>query len=360
MKKEVRLLRDKAVDSLVLAVEIFNRPSDRGRPDAVLISLDHAFEMLLKAGIVHRGGKIREPRAKQTIGFDACVRRALSDGTVRFLTEEQALVLQTINALRDAAQHYLLEISEQQLYLHAQAGVTLFDDLLRELFGERLGSFLPERVLPVSVSPPRDLAVLMANEVQEIAALLEPGRRRRVEARSRVRSIAIMEASVEGQRVQPGRGDLDRLLDRISAGNDWTTIFPGVAALRLDTDGDGIPFSLRIVKADDALPIRLVSESDDPGAAVVAVKRVNELDYYSLGHQQVAERVGLTGPRTTAVIRALDLQSDQEYFKEIRIGSQVYKRYSPKTVERMNAELPLLDLDRIWDEHGPKRGPSRS
>ena len=129
MRREAKLLLNKACDSLLLGIEIFNRPHDRGRVSGVLIQIDHGFEMFLKAAIVHRGGKIRERDAKQTFGFDSCVRRGLSDGAIKFLTEEQALTLQTINGLRDAAQHHLLEISEDQLYLHVQAGVTLFQDL---------------------------------------------------------------------------------------------------------------------------------------------------------------------------------------------------------------------------------------
>jgi hypothetical protein len=99
MKREAKLLLAKACDSLILSIELFNRPYERGRISASLIHLDHGFEMLLKASILHRGGRIREKREKQTIGFDACVRRSLSDGTIRFLTEEQALVLQTINSV---------------------------------------------------------------------------------------------------------------------------------------------------------------------------------------------------------------------------------------------------------------------
>jgi hypothetical protein len=47
--------------------------------------MDHAFEMLFKAIILHRGGRIREPRSQQTISFDACVRKGLSDAQVKFL-----------------------------------------------------------------------------------------------------------------------------------------------------------------------------------------------------------------------------------------------------------------------------------
>lgn len=165
MRKETRLLKDKAIDALILSVEAFNRPDDRGRADSVVRDLSHAFEMLMKAAILHRGGRIRERRAPQTIGFDACVRKGLSDASVRFLTEEQALTIQMLNALRDAAEHHLVEVSEQQLYVQAQAALTLFADILRDVFAEEIGAYLPERVLPLSTSPPRDLTALVADEV---------------------------------------------------------------------------------------------------------------------------------------------------------------------------------------------------
>ena len=112
----------------------------------------------------------------------------------------------------------------------------------------------------------------MESEIQQISSLLEPRKRRRVEARAQARGLAIMEGSVNGERVQPSRGELDKVLDKIAAGTHWTEIFPGIAALRLDVDGGGIPFSLRIVKSEDAIPIRAVSAADEPAAAVVAIR----------------------------------------------------------------------------------------
>lgn len=121
MKKESRLLKEKATSSLLLSIDHFNRAWDVGRLEAVLILLDHSFEMLLKSAILFRGGRIRKPREKNTIGFDECVRTALSTGDIRFLKDEQALVLQAINGLRDAAQHHLLTLSEGQLvFPHAE------------------------------------------------------------------------------------------------------------------------------------------------------------------------------------------------------------------------------------------------
>jgi hypothetical protein len=117
MQREAKLLLTKAVDSLVLTVEHFNRPHGISREEAVLILLDRSFELLLKAVLVYKRRNIREKNANQTIAFDKCVRKCVSDRKARCLTEEQALTLQIINSLRDAAQHYFLDISEQQLYM---------------------------------------------------------------------------------------------------------------------------------------------------------------------------------------------------------------------------------------------------
>jgi hypothetical protein len=349
LRKEARLLLDRAIDALTLSIDHFNRSWGIARAEAVLLQLDRSFEMLLKAAIVHKGGRIRERRAKQTIGFDHCVRKCLTDASVKCLDAEQALTLQVINGLRDAAQHYVLEISEDELYLQAQAGVTLFRDMLRRVFGVDLVDYLPERVLPVSTRPPQDLLELFRGKIDEVRKLLKPGARKRVEARARIRPMAIMEGSVQGRHVQPGEGDLNRILKRIEAGEQLEQVFPGVSALRLQTDGSGAAINLRITKAE-GIPIKLVKEGE-PGAAVVAVKRVNEIDFYSLGLNGLAEKVGLSAPRTLAAVRHLKLQDDDECFKEIRIGASRFRRYSPTALDRLRKEVPKLDMQKVWKDH---------
>jgi len=353
MKREVRQLHGKAIDALLLAVEHFNRPSDRGRTQAVLIFLDHGFEMLLKAGILHRGGKIRERRAKQTLGFDACVRKALTDGKVKFLGNEQALTLEAVNGFRDAAQHHVLYVPEQQLYLHAQASLTLFADLIKALFNEKLREYLPERVLPLSTDPPKDLSLMLDDEFKTVRALLRPGKRQGLEAKARIRALAIFEAATKGERVQPSESELGGILRQISGGADSARVFPGVAALSLSTTGEGIPLTLRITKKEGA-PVHLVREGTSD-ATVVAVRRVDELGYYSLGHRQLSEHLNLSGPKTTALIKFLKIKDDPECHKEIQIGKAKFSRYSPKAVEKIKAAIDKLDMAKVWKEYGPKR-----
>jgi hypothetical protein len=349
VKKEAKILLEKSTQSLILSIELFNRPWDRGRVEAVLILLDHSFELLLKAAILYRGGKIRERRAKQTMGFDTCVRKAFSEGKIKFLTEEQVLQLQAINSLRDSAQHHFIDISEQLLYLHAQAGLTLFKDILKAVFKIDLKTKLPARVLPLSTTPPVDLATLFDNEVKEVHKLLQPGKRRHVEAAAKLRALAIMEGAIQGENLQPTQGELRRLGKAIKSGVSWTDIFPGVASINITAEGLGPSIDLRITK-EKGVPVTLVPEGT-PGAAVIGIKRVSELDFYNLGRDQLAAKVGLSGNKTTAIIWHANLKVDPECCKEFLIGKSKFTRYSQKAITRIKEELKKGSIDNIWERY---------
>lgn len=349
MRKEARLLLERALDSLVLAIEHFNRPSDRGRIETVLIQLDHSFEMLLKAAIVHQGGRIRERKTGQTIGFDHCVRKCFSDAQVKCLTENQALILRIINDLRDGAMHHIIIIPEEDLYVQTQTGVTLFDDLLQAVFNRSLADHLPVRVLPISTKPPRDLQVLFDDEFSQIQELIAPGKRRRAEARARLRPLAIMEFNVRGERRQPTDRELERLIRDLRPSSDWRLLFPGIASLTLDRQGHGLTFALRITR-QEGLPVRRAREEDRPEDTLI-YREVNLLDRYSMNLTQLRKHLGLTQPKALALIRHLGLQDDEECFKQFKLGASGFKRYSPKALQEMREALERVDMEEIWQQY---------
>ena len=353
MKKEVRQLREKAINALVISIDHFNRPWDRGRTEAVLIMLDHSFEMLLKAAIRQRQGKIRRAGENQTIGFNACVRKGLTDANVKFLTDEQALTLRTINGQRDAAQHYLVDMSEHQLYFYAQAGVTLFRDIHDDVFDDSLILELPERVLPVSTTVPKNLCALFDKEVDEIKGLLAPGTRKKMDAVAKARSLAVLESSVNGNYEQPSDRELTKVCQRLSGGEAWPSVFPGVASINITTELDGPTLSRRLTK-NTGTPVQLLKEGERNGA-VVAVRRVNELDFYSLGARELAKRVGLTTSKSRAMVDYLGLRDDPECFKEISIGTVRYPRYSPIAIKKIKTALEVESVDKIWVDYKTKR-----
>ncbi len=351
MKKEVKTLLGKAIDAIVLSVEFFNRPTRIGRQDAVLIHLDHGFEMLLKAAIVHRGGKIRKRGEEQTIGFEACINSCLLEPEVKFLSIDEAITLRAINGLRDAVQHYILDLSESQLYVYTQAGVTLFDMTLEKVFKSRLADYVPERILPISTRPPKDFVTLVDSELTQIRDLLQPGRRRGFEAKARLRSYAILERSIKGESVQPAEKEIEDYLAKLKT-RPWIEVFPGVAAVEIQVEGEGPTSALRLTRSR-GIPVKLVKEKDGTDA-IVAVRRVDELSYYGLGLYDVADKVGLTAPKTHAVIKCLKLQKYLEYFKVFRIGAQRYKRYSPRVLTAIREALKELDMREVWRRYRPR------
>lgn len=353
MIKEARTLHTKAVDSLVLSVDHFNRAWDRGRSEAVLIFMDRAFELLLKAIILHKGGSIRELRKEgTTIGFDFCLRKCLSDAKVKCLSEDEAIALQAMNTLRDAAQHYMIEVSEEHLYIHAQSAVTLFGRLCRDELSAPLKKDIPARMLPVCAKPPRDLGALFDAEFADIKAMVAPGSRKRLDAHAKLRALAVLQASLDGKKSQPSDRELRAIVSKINRGDDWRRIFPGVSTMTISSEGDGPGLSLRITRSQGEA-VRLVKEGD-PDATVIAVHKVNDLDFYSLGLHDLAQKLKGTAPKILRLIEHDGMQDNQEFFKLIRIGSQRHKRYSKKAFEYLKNRLTEVDLDEIWARARPR------
>lgn len=348
MRKEAKHLYQKAIDSLTLSIELFNRPNDCGRIHGVLIFMDHSFEMLLKASIIHKGGKIKEKGAKETIGFSACVRKGFSDNAIKFLSDTDVLTLQTINGLRDAAQHYTLEMSEQYLYFQAQAGLTLFRDIAKKVFNIDLKTQLPVRVLPLSTTPPMDIQAFFSTEVQEIKKLLAPKSRKKLEATEKLRALAIMENAIQGNESQPSDTELKALAKRLLKATNWGQLFPSVSTLSFTQNGYGPSLDLRITKSE-GVPVTVVPEGT-PGAGVVAIKRVNELDFYNLGRDQLAKKLGLTGPKTTAAVKHFGIKEDPECFKHLKVGNVPFDRYSQKAIEKIKEGLKTKTIEEIWNE----------
>lgn len=358
MKREVKVLLEKSTDSILLAIEHFNRPWDRGRQEIILVLLDRAFELLLKSIIVHKGGKIRQKVGKETIGFDSCVRKCLSDAKVKCLTEEEALSIQIINSFRDAAQHYVVDISEQQLYIYTQSGLTLYDKLLKEIYDKTLVDYLPERVLPVAAEPPTDLHNLMDVEFQQIKNLVTPRSRKRFHARAKLRAYAIIEMSLSGRREQPSEYQLRKITDRVQKGDTWQDIFPGMSRLEISPTGEGVQMSLRVTKSEGE-PICIVPEGT-PGASILAVRRVSELGFYNLSATMLAGKLNITRPKLLAIIKHLKIQDNKDYFKEFVIGKTKFKRYSPKSLQLLKEQIPKLNIQQIWDKYKPVRRRKRT
>ncbi len=341
-----RLLKEKAVASMRRMVTTFNGLEDEGRQTAVLLALQHAFEMLIKGALRERGVDVFDRGSGRSIGFEKCLRLA---GKHPKLTNEQLGVLRAIDALRDDEQHWLAVVNEGLLYIHSRAAITLFDEILEGVFGERLADHLPERVLPISTRPTMDLEVLVDEQYSQIRDLLRPGKRRRVEARAMLRGLLAIEGHVsEDARVS--EKDVNRVERGVREGEPIEQVFPRLTSLGTSIEGEGATIKVHFTKRSGA-PVHFVP-ADDPRASA-AVREVDLQRKYYISPFELADRLGLSRPKATALRRHLGIDDDPDCLHVFAFGSQKHLRYSDNALRRMQQALKTVDMEEVWREHGP-------
>jgi len=354
MRATARTLHGKALSSMRTAMTAFNSPHDDGRPTVVLLHLQHAFEMLLKAALNQGGAKVFDKKSGRSIGFEAAINQSRQLAGFK-VTHDEAGTLRAIDALRDDEQHWFNDVSEGLLYLHARAAVTLFDELLFRAFKQRLADHLPNRVLPVSTEPPQDILALVDSEYANIAELLKPGRRARGEARAKIRTLLALEAHV-AEDTKVSDSDVTRVEKGIKAGKTRQQVFPKLNPLAAEISGEGLTVKVKIVKQADALPVRLVRDGD--GGDVVDAAAVREVDLQKKFHWSpfdLADKLRISRPRATALREHLGIDQDSDCLHIFEFGSQKHPRYSDNALTRMRDAIARQDMDAIWKSHGPGR-----
>ncbi len=320
----------------------------------MLLHLQHAFEMLLKAALVQTGEKnIFDRETGRSIGFKGCLGLAATNLTVK-LGDVEAGTLRAINAMRDDEQHWFNVVPEQLLYLHARAGITLFDELLQRVFTERLAAHLPTRVLPLSVDPPRDLAIVLDEEYSQIAALLKPGRRAGYDARARIRTLLAMEAHVTPD-TQVSNSDVERVVNGIRRGDPRAAVFPRLEDIGTAVDGNGITITVHFTQKQGA-PVRYVADESAPAAAI---RQIDLQRKFHRSATELAEALRLTRVRSRALREHLGIDSDDTCRYDFVFGSQRHPRYSDNAYTKMREATRSLDMEAVWQAHKSQR-PSTS
>lgn len=295
----------------------------------MLLHLQHAAEMILKAALLQNGHALFERGESKSIGFKKCLGKVIANLKI---SEEVAGPFRSIDAHRDVEQHWFGNMSEQLFYLEVRAFVTAFDQVLKQLFDETIADALPIRVLPISTQPPNgDLDVLFNSEFDQIKKLLAPGRRQRDEARAKIRSLLAVEAHAT-EEVEVLEKDVNRIEKAIKAGKGIADVFPRLTSLSSSVSGQGVQVEVSIVKKGGA-PVRYVA-GDDPTEAA-AIRTVDLQRRFRYSASEIAQHAGLTDHQFYAVRQQLALDDDNACAYVFAFGSQKHKRYSDEAIKRV-------------------------
>jgi hypothetical protein len=342
MRREARALKSKAIASLRIAAQAFNSLADQGRVTTVLLHTQHAFEMLLKAALVERGDRVFDPNTGRTIGFDRVLNLARQE---LGLTAEVVGTLRALDALRDDEQHYLGGVGEAVLYVHIRAAVTIFEEILNDVFRERLADLLPTRVLPISTEPPADLDLLIDSQYRQIAELLQPRRRQRSEARMAIRTLLALEGHVAEQ-VGVSERDVTRVERGVRAGRGRDEVFPRLRGLGTEVQGTGLSVRVRFTRNTDAPPVRFVAATEALEAG--AIREVDLQNIYKHGAKPLADKLRIGTGKAKALRWHLGIERDPACQHDFVFGGTRLRMYSDLALEKMRQAIEEgVDLDAV-------------
>jgi hypothetical protein len=249
------------------------------------------------------------------------------------LTPQEAGLLRTIDAFRDAEQHWMIIVPEDLLFLHARGFVTAFDDVLKRVLEDALAAHLPARVLPMCTQPPVAFDILVDREYGAIQELLKPGKRQRDVARGRIRSLLAMESHV-AEDTQISEADINRVERAVRTGKAREEVFPRLAGLDAQISGEGPAITVRWTKkVGEGAPVRFIA-ADDPTEAA-AVREVDLQRRFHMSATKLASRLELSRNQSYALRQKLGIDADPQCRHVFTFGRSKHPMFSDTALKRM-------------------------
>ena len=148
MRRLTQHLISNSIEAFVLALETINRPSARYRMEAFCFLFCNAWELLMKAKLFQKNGKIyyrkKRKKPRRSLSIDDCLTRVFtsSDDPVR-------LNIERIHDLRNNATHLVVPFVPRGIMGVFQAGVLNYPRALRDWFGINLSDRMRLGMMPL-------------------------------------------------------------------------------------------------------------------------------------------------------------------------------------------------------------------
>ena len=300
--------------------------------------LNHSFEMLLKAVVFEKTGKVRSRGEKYNYAFEKCLNICQSQLSV--VDADQVLVLKNVNGFRDAATHDIVDISEGLLYSHAQSAIQIFSVILKKAFNQNLSDLLPRRILPLAAGVPNDISLILGDDMASAKALLSGKKRREEEAEAKLRPYEIIERNIrEIQGIPIEKLSLQAIVKKLKSG-DWKQALPLVSGLVQSSVG-GIPMTLYVSKKE-GFPVRI----DASAATAIAFRYVRPEDKYPYLTGELAAKLGISTHKLINLVKLFEMRGDEPYHTSIKVSKTgLVQRYSEKAREVLSNAIKKDGLE---------------
>lgn len=184
---------------------------------------------------------------------------------------------------------------------------------------------------------------MVSNDLDAVRALLQPGRRRRMEAEAQLRPYEVIENNLRDM-YAPGRRPAtgEKLASELRH-NSWEQVFPLVAGL-VQTSPDGIPIALRIDKRS-GLPIQPNGRGDER----VVFKYAKPEARYPYPTADIAAKLGITNNKFYGLVAMFRLRERERYSMVLRLGPKSkHTRYSHNAFRLLQSVIEKEGINQLW------------
>jgi hypothetical protein len=229
-KNLVRGFIDSAIDSLLAASRIFDDPFFPSRQETILMLLNHAFEMLLKAAVLKKTGRLRAKGEKHNYSFAKCL--GICFLKLELFNETSLAGLKIINSLRDAAVHDTLQLNEGILAHFYVMAVIIFHDILKRVSAaKQIERRIPLKKILIESRPAEEFNFYVRKDFAAAKKMLKLSKKRAEEALIKLRPYLIVENEL--RETAEGRAALSEALviKMILRGKTMENVLPFVSSL---------------------------------------------------------------------------------------------------------------------------------
>ena len=156
MENTVNRLIDKSIESFLMAIEVYNKPTIHYRIEGFSMFICNAWELLLKAHMMNTQGErsiYYKDNPNRTLSLENCIEKVFTNRKAPL-----RLNLEKIIELRNTSTHFITEEYEMVYVPLFQSCVFNYTEKLHDFFGIEANKYVPQNFLTLTVSM-RPLAV---------------------------------------------------------------------------------------------------------------------------------------------------------------------------------------------------------
>lgn len=168
MKNTVKRLIDKSIESFLMAIEVYNKPTIHYRVEGFSMFICNAWELLLKAHMINTQGEksiYYKDNPNRTLSLENCIEKVFTNRKAPL-----RLNLEKIIELRNTSTHFITEEYEMVYVPLFQSCVFNYTEKIHDFFNVEMSKYVPQNFLTLTVSMrPLDVEEVRAKYPVEMA-----------------------------------------------------------------------------------------------------------------------------------------------------------------------------------------------